>query len=42
MNNIDKFESLNRKLINFSENLFPILRERAAECEENREIPERI
>jgi len=41
MNNIDKFESLNRKLINFSENLFPTLRERAAECEENREIPER-
>ena len=38
MDTIDKRESINRKLINFSEGLYPILRDRAVECEEKREI----
>ena len=41
MDSVEKSESSKRKLIEFSESLFPILRERATDCEENREIPER-
>ena len=39
MTNDQNFEAKNRKLIDFAENLFTTLRERASECEEIRQVP---
>ncbi len=41
MHNVDQLEPVNKKLIEFSKNLFPTLRERALECEEKRDVPDR-